>query len=52
MEMAWARVERGTESNPNIVLMPWIMRRGTCSESFCGMEAFVREPIIKEAFVP
>ena len=41
MEMAWARVEWGTESNPNIVLMSWIMRRGTCFEPFYGMEVIV-----------
>ena len=41
MEMAWARVEWDNESNQNIVLMPWIMRRDTCFEPFFGMEVIV-----------
>lgn len=41
MEMAGARVEWGTESNQNIVLLPWIMRRGTCFEPFYGIEVIV-----------
>ncbi len=41
MEMVWAGVEWGAESNQNIVLMPWIMRRGTCFEPFYVIDAFV-----------